>query len=407
MTSPREVLILEPDAEGHAQEWLQHLVEFVAADTTAAAISVVAPPALCAALSRSMPVVADGRIRFIALTPRELRLCTHRSLSIAAFARWWTMRRYLARTGADSGFFLSLDLLCLPLALGLRAMGKPIAGVLFRPSVHYRTLGKYQPSPAERLRDLRKDLLYRLTLRNPCVRAVLSLDPFFPAHAESHYNHGIKVRALPEPPIMVQPDGDAAPAVDFAPPGRVGLLLFGYLTERKGPLEVLDALRLLPTHISKRTALLLAGRIDPTIHSAIKERCAALARERPELWVRIEDRWLNRAELEILVARSDVVLAPYQRFVGSSGVLLWAARAGRPVLAQEFGLVGRLTRDHRLGAVADSSDPARLAHEIERMIVHGPQNFIDVSSAKTFALSCTPYRFASTLLSSLSERTAA
>jgi glycosyltransferase involved in cell wall biosynthesis len=407
MTSPREVLILEPDAEGHAQEWLQHLVEFVAADATAAAISVLAPPALCAALSRSMPVVADGRIRFIALKPRELRLCTHRSLSIAAFARWWTMRRYLARTGADSGFFLSLDLLCLPLALGLRATGKPIAGVLFRPSVHYRTLGKYQPSSAERMRDLRKDLLYRLTLRNPCVRAVLSLDPFFPAHAESHYNHGIKVRALPEPPIMVQSDGDAAPAIDFAPPGRVGLLLFGYLTERKGPLEVLDALRLLPTHISKRTALLLAGRIDPAIQSAIKERCAALARERPELWVGIEDRWLSRAELEVLVARSDVVLAPYQRFVGSSGVLLWAARAGRPVLAQEFGLVGRLTRDHRLGAVADSSDPARLAHEIERMIVHGPQNFIDVSSAKTFALSCTPYRFASTLLSSLSERAAA
>jgi glycosyltransferase involved in cell wall biosynthesis len=407
MTSPREVLILEPDAEGHAQEWLQHLVEFVAADATAAAISVLAPPALCAALSRSMPVVADGRIRFIALKPRELRLCTHRSLSIAAFARWWTMRRYLSRTGADSGFFLSLDLLCLPLALGLRATGKPIAGVLFRPSVHYRTLGKYQPSSAERMRDLRKDLLYRLTLRNPCVRAVLSLDPFFPAHAESHYNHGIKVRALPEPPIMVQSDGDAAPAIDFAPPGRVGLLLFGYLTERKGPLEVLDALRLLPTHISKRTALLLAGRIDPAIHSAIKERCATLARERPELWVGIEDRWLSRAELEVLVARSDVVLAPYQRFVGSSGVLLWAARAGRPVLAQEFGLVGRLTRDHRLGAVADSSDPARLAHEIERMIVHGPQNFIDVSSAKTFALSCTPYRFASTLLSSLSERAAA
>ena len=132
-----------------------------------------------------------------------------------------------------------------------------------------------------------------------------------------------------------------------------------------------------------------------------------MAREQPELWLRIEDRWLDRAELAVLVERSDVVLAPYQRFVGSSGVLMWAARAGRPVLAQEYGLVGRLTRDHRLGAVADSSDPAHLAREIERMIVHGPQNFIDVPSAAAFAFSCTPYRFASTLLSSLSEGVAA
>ena len=154
--------------------------EFVAADATAAAISVVAPPALCTALSRSMPAVAEGRIRFIALKPRELRLCTHRSLSIAAFARWWTMRRYLVRSGADFGFFLSLDLLCLPFALGLRMRGKPIAGILFRPSVHYAALGKYRPSSAERLRDLRKDLLYRLMLRNPSIRTVLSLDPFFP-----------------------------------------------------------------------------------------------------------------------------------------------------------------------------------------------------------------------------------
>ena len=28
--APREVVILEPDAEGHSQEWLQHLAEFVA-----------------------------------------------------------------------------------------------------------------------------------------------------------------------------------------------------------------------------------------------------------------------------------------------------------------------------------------------------------------------------------------
>lgn len=397
-----EVLILEPDAEGHSQEWLQHLADFVAADATVAAISVVAPPSLCAALSRSMPAVADGRIRFIALKPRELRLCTHRSLSISAFARWWTMRKYLRRSGADVGFFLSLDLLCLPFALGLRTRGKPVSGILFRPSVHYRALGSYRPSSVERLRDLRKDLLYRLMLRNPTVRTVLSLDPFFPAHAASHYGHGGKVRAVPDPAEPATEAADRRPGIlDFPPPGRTGLLLFGYLTERKGPLMVLDALRLLPAPIAARVAVLFAGRVDPAIRDGMEARCRTLARERPELWLRVEDRRLDRAELDAVVAQSDIVLAPYQRFVGSSGVLLWAARAGRPVLAQEFGLVGRLTRDHCLGAVADSSDPVSLAGEIERMIVRGPQTFIDLSSATTFASSRTPHRFASTVFSSV------
>jgi hypothetical protein len=34
------------------------------------------------------------------------------------------------------------------------------------------------------------------------------------------------------------------------------------------------------------------------------------------------------------------------------------------------------------------------------MVVRGPQTFIDLSSAATFALSRTPQRFASTVLSS-------
>ena len=105
------------------------------------------------------PSSADGRIRFIALKPRELRLCTHRSLSIAAFARWWTMRRYLARTGADFGFFLSLDLLCLPFALGLARCGQtdrrrpvPPLGALPRsrqiPAEFGRTIARLAQGPA-------------------------------------------------------------------------------------------------------------------------------------------------------------------------------------------------------------------------------------------------------------------
>lgn len=396
--SKREILVFEPDVEGHSQEWLQHLVDFVADNDQTAAIAVLAPPALCATLSRSMPIVDDGRIRFIAMTPREVKLCGHRSLSLAAFARWWVMRRYLARSGADMGFFLCLDLLSLPLAFGLGTNGKPLAGILFRPSVHYASLGDYRPGWGERLRDLRKDLFYRLMLLNPSVATILSLDPFFPAHAANHYRHGGKVQALPDPAHPAADTPRIAAATNVMPPDRVAFLLFGYLTERKGPLMVLDALRLLPQRIAGRVAVLLAGRVDPAIRDAIESRRQTLAREQPDLWLSIDDRRLDQTELDRLVNESAVILAPYQRFVGSSGVLLWAARAGRPVLAQSFGLVGRLTRDHRLGRVADSSDPAKLAAEIECMVDGGPQSFIDQSSAADFAASRTPQRFASQVL---------
>ena len=389
------ILVFEPDAEGHSQEWLQHLMEFAAADERLPALCLAVPETLCQTLAQSMPMNVGERIRLIPLSPLELRLCTDRHLSVAAFARWWTMRRHLRRSGASSGFFLSLDLLSLPLALGLGAGGKPLSGILFRPSVHYRSFGIQGTSRREWLRDLRKDFLYRLMLRNPALRCVLSLDPFFPAHAARRYACGEKVQALPDPaqPIVEAtiPFGDAAGKL---PPERIGFLLFGYLTERKGPLVLLEALERLTPPVVARIAILLAGRVDPAIRDRLDASRRRLTARHPELCLHIDDRRLERAELESLVARSDVVLAPYQRFVGSSGVLLWAANARRPVLAQEYGLVGRLTRDHGLGLAADSSDPVRLAAAITQMVERGPQSFINQTAAQAFVQSQTPNRFA-------------
>jgi glycosyltransferase involved in cell wall biosynthesis len=392
-------LIFEPDPEGHALEWLEHLMAFVAAERRDTEIWLLAPEAICKALSSARPPGAADRIQVIALSPLERRLCTLRLLSVSAFARWWTMRRHLRRSGAEQGFFLMLDLLSLPLALGLGAGGKRLSGILFRPSVHYGAIGPYKPSRGERLRDGRKDLLYRLMLRNPALERMLTLDPFFPDHARNHYAYGDKVVALPDPANPPVGCGSATEAAGFAPGGRVGFLLFGYLTERKGPLAVLDALFLLPHEVAARVAVLFAGRVDPALRERLDQRQRALAQHHPDLWFRIDDRRLDQAELASLVRQSDVVLAPYQRFVGSSGVLLWAAISGRPVLAQEFGLVGRLTRDHRLGVSVDSSDPSHLAREIARMVECGPSTFIDGPAAASFAAAQTPQLFASLVLS--------
>jgi glycosyltransferase involved in cell wall biosynthesis len=393
----RKILVFEPDAEGHSLEWLEHLVGY-AAERADLSLAVLVPQPLFEPLKRAVPLTALGRIRILALTSRERARCIMKPFTLAALARWWTMRRYLKQTGADQGFFLGLDFLALPLAFGLGAAGKGLSGILFRPSVHYADIGPYTPSRGERLRDLRKTILYRAMLRNPALERVLSLDPFFPVHARAHYRGGGKVAALPDPAHpRIEQRSNHVPAA--FPAGRTGFLLFGYLAERKGPLVVLDALRQLAPEIAARTAVLFAGRVDPTLGPALEQRRAALAREQPDLWLRIDDRRLDSGELAALVRQSDVVLAPYQRFVGSSGVLLWAALNGRPVLAQNYGLVGRLTREHQLGLSVDACAPAEVAREMTRMVSDGPARFFDPEAAERFASAQTPQRFASLVLS--------
>jgi glycosyltransferase involved in cell wall biosynthesis len=397
-TAVRRLLVFEPDAEGHSQEWLQHLIEFASADRSRPAVSVVAPRTLCDALARSLPADVMGRVELRPLSPKELRWCTDRRLSLAALARWWAMRRHLRESGADAGFFLSLDLLALPLALGLGGGGgKTLSGILFRPSVHYAGFDGHRTQGGEQLRDLRKHLFYRMMLRNRALTRVLALDPFFPAYAARHYANGGKVEYLPDPahpPAAAPADNDNG----LKPNGRITFLLFGYLTERKGPTVVLEALERLPPSVATRIDVVLAGRVDPALRDRLNEHCTRLATVQPHLQLRIEDRRLDQTELESLVRRSDVVLAPYQRFVGSSGVLLWAARAGKPVLAQAYGLVGRLTQEHRLGLTVDSSDPAAVATAITQMAQRGPSSFFDPNAAQAFAASQTPQRFAAAVL---------
>ena len=396
---PHHVLVFEPGADGHAREWLWHLVGHLLRAPAPAIVTFAVAAEVGAELQDLMPSELRDRARVIALNRLERHLCTHRMLVVSAFAQWLAMRRRLRQTGAELGHFQGLDHQSLPLALGLGFGGRGVSGVLFRPSVHYRGLGKYRPSMTERLRDRRKDVLYRLMLRNPALQTVLTLDPYFADYARKRYGSGAKVYPLPDPvhpPVAFEPrEGGLAGRI---PASRIAFVLFGVLTERKGVLLVLDALERLKPQAAARAAVLLAGRVEPGIRRLVRDRCQQVASRRPEVWLHVEDRYLSSGEISAVVQRSDVILAPYQRFVGSSGVLLWAAQAGRPLLAQDFGLIGRLVRDHRLGLAVDASDAAALATAMGRMIDNGTTRFIDMMAARSFVEARTPQRFAAMVL---------
>lgn len=402
VAAERRLVVLEPDTEGHPREWLRHLIGFTAGMGAGYRVWLVVAPEVYKDLASELATQSTGHVRILPLTNRERKLCTHRWLVVSGFARWWTMRRYLRLVGAEAGHFLSIDHVSLPLALGFRAAGSRLGGILFRPSVHYPALGSRRTRWPEWLRDARKAVLYQLMLLNDAVHVVLTLDPYFPGYAAHRYVHGDKVRAVPDPAHpSVNGTADEGRLAAMAPVDRMVFLLFGYLTERKGVLALLQALRVLPADAAAKVAVVLAGKVEPAIRADVQDLQRSIEADQPNLWLHIEDRRVSSGELDALVRRSDVVLAPYQRFVGSSGVLLWAARLGKPILTQDFGLLGRLVTDHQLGLAADCCNPVALAAAIRRFVQNGAPAFINQPTAHDFVHARTPHRFAEMVFESL------
>lgn len=393
------LLVFEPDPRGHSCEWIEHLLAAAPTCPERPILSLVVAADLARLLGNAVAQAPANQVHILALTAREQALCTHHRLAVSAFVRWWLMRRYLRRTGASAGMFLQFDHLSLPLGLGLRT-GKPVSGVLFRPSVHYGTFGHARPTTRERLRDRRKEGLYRLMLANPSLRAVLSLDPCFPEFARQRYRNGEKVLPLLDPAFPA-PAGDTAEEPAFMagiPKERLLFVLFGELTARKGVLPLIEALAMLPADAAGRIAVIVAGRLDAALRPAVQQAVAGLTLSRSDIWFRLEDRRLGADELARLVGRGDVILAPYQRFVGSSGILMWAARTQRPVICQDYGLLGHLTRRHALGLTADTTDAGALAGAIALAARRGPAALGDPARMAAFAASHTAEHFALTLL---------
>ena len=397
----RHMLVLEPDARGHALEWLTHLARCTRG--LSLRLSMAVAPGLATPLAEMMAAESIDDIRVATLAPGEVAGCLASRLATSAFSRWRAMGRYARDCGADTGFFLGLDHLSLPLALQLPTHGLRLAGILFRPSVHYPSLGPYRPGAAERLRDVRKRLLYPAMLRHPALAALFSLDPYFTPYARRHYRHGSKVHTIPDPAAPL-PAGLVAtsPAVRF-PVARTRFVLFGSLTERKGVFALIEALARLEPEIARKIAVAIAGQVDPAIRAELRTRLRKLSATRPELWLRLVDRWLSDREVATLVEASDAVLAPYQRFVGSSGVLLWAAKLGRPIVTQSFGLLGRFARDYRLGLAVDTTNPSEIADAIARIARSGPAGVADPAGMARFAANRSPGDFVATIVDRLVE----
>ncbi|MEX2626083.1 MAG: glycosyltransferase [Ilumatobacteraceae bacterium] len=178
--------------------------------------------------------------------------------------------------------------------------------------------------------------------------------------------------------VMVIPHGAATPVADPSGPDRAGgparLLTWGLLGPGKGIEWAIDALGLL-RDVSPAPVYVVAGATHPKVRQqtgeAYREMLVDRAAGTPGAHVEFDDAYRDLVSLTDLIRSADLVVLPYDsRDQVTSGVLVDAVAAGRPVVSTAFPHAVELLASGA-GIVVPQRDPVALAAAI-RSIVTDP-----------------------------------
>jgi glycosyltransferase involved in cell wall biosynthesis len=167
-------------------------------------------------------------------------------------------------------------------------------------------------------------------------------------------------------------------------------------------MQTLSSLKFLHKNLLRQTAIVFAGKVDAAVHEQFYTALKITAQKLPELMIHVEDRFLSDNELDQAVHLSHAILAPYQKFPGSSGLLISAAAAEKPIITQDYGLVGELTRQYSLGMAIDTTNPAEIADAIGRMLQKKDSATMNTKDGmQRFLAGRTPDAFAGTIYNNI------
>ncbi|MGC9504487.1 glycosyltransferase family 4 protein [Baaleninema sp.] len=399
-------VLFDLSVRGHHPSYLRHLIEYAGRENSDRSIAVVVSPVFVkehpdvvelANRTAGTRVVPISEAEFAALPSRKSKWGRLRRY----FDEWELLRRTAQRLDAAHCTIMYFDTYLLPLALGA-SLPCPFSGIYFRPTFHYCQFSGDRPSRKEQLQRWREKLVLKRVLRNPNLHRMLCLDRFS-VEAVDRLSPTPKAVPLPDPldfhPVSEARVSQIRQELGIEPQRRIALL-FGALNERKGVLQAIASLRQLPPELCQQLCLLLVG--ESRIVDGIEAEIAEVLRDRP-VQIRRQYEFVPEADVPGYFQLCDLVLAPYQRHVGMSGILIWAAAAGKPVLSSDYGLMGELVRRYHLGIRVDSTNPDAIARGLTQWLLDKNNVSCIESRLDAFALENVAEEFARVIFEAVDE----
>lgn len=173
-------------------------------------------------------------------------------------------------------------------------------------------------------------------------------------------------------------------------PGSQIFLHTGTSRPEKGLKDACEAILSMARDVRGNACLLRAGAVDSLDAASLHALEAAGGAV-------VMDRYVSEDELALCYVAADWVLLPYRDQKETSGVLVHAAANRRPVIASDYGVIGKHVRTYRLGRLFPHRDQAALRSLLAEMIAEPDAALCDVTGMDEFSDLSSPETFRNTL----------
>lgn len=246
---------------------------------------------------------------------------------------------------ADEIFFISL-MNCLPSVI-FRCRNKiKISGIVYLIYLYRWNNSNW----ILKLEDIVKYCIFKYCKRFKSI--YLLNDDISPRYLNKKFDTNIFLSLIdPVMPFISPPDTTWRNKLGISPEKKI-FLHTGSLSERKGTLNILKALLLLPDELLSKYTIVFAGKVGIDIFDSFYEMCKQL-QSKVELFV--YDEFCDFESIISMCACADFILIPYQNVESSSGIIGYASSTCTPVVAPKNGLLGKLVRKYKLGILLEDS----------------------------------------------------
>lgn len=391
---------------GHHGSYIQHLVEYWVKQELSGELFIVVSPQFLPRHADVVKLISKhslGNINLIAISLEEETALNSGGSPFKRILRstteWNLLCKYAESLKATHCLIMYFDTSWLPLVLNKQAPCS-FSGIYFRPTLHYQNFAGYKTVEKDKLQRWREKLTLARILQHPQLQTLFCIDPYAPKYIQENFSSLVRVLPLADPVKI--PNNPNICLEEFGhklgiEANRSIFLLFGALTERKGVYRLLEAIALLPDDICQQTCFLLVGEGNKEL---IKSQGKVISRAKPVQIIN-HCQFVPEQDVSKYFQLADFVLAPYQRHIGMSGILLLAAAAQKPLLSSDYGLMGELVRRYCLGMAIDSTIPQEIATGIIKCLSTSPEQLGDRQQMKVFAEQNSAERFARVIFQEL------